>query len=88
LFTDIVGYSKFSINEQRAVVDELTQVVHALEQFQRSETAGRLIKIPTATEWHWFFASPEAAAQYAIDSAVAGSGGRFGEREVKIRQEV
>ena len=25
-FIDIVGYSKLSINEQRAVVDELTQI--------------------------------------------------------------
>ena len=27
LFIDIVGYSKLSINEQRTVVDELTEVV-------------------------------------------------------------
>jgi hypothetical protein len=27
LFTDIVGYSKLSINEQNAAVDELTQMV-------------------------------------------------------------
>ena len=27
LFIDIVGYSKLSINEQRAVVDELTTIV-------------------------------------------------------------
>jgi len=29
LFIDIVGYSKLSINEQRAAVDELTQVVRS-----------------------------------------------------------
>jgi hypothetical protein len=29
LFVDIVGYSKLSINEQRAAVDELTQVVRS-----------------------------------------------------------
>jgi hypothetical protein len=30
LFIDIVGYSKLSINEQNAAVDELTQIVRAL----------------------------------------------------------
>ena len=47
LFIDIVGYSKLSINEQRAVVDELTQIVRATEQFQKAETSERLIKIST-----------------------------------------
>ena len=35
LFIDIVGYSKLSINDQRAAVDELTQVVRASHQFQK-----------------------------------------------------
>ena len=47
LFIDIVGYSKLSINDQRAAIDELTQVVRASEQFQNAEAAARLIKIPT-----------------------------------------
>jgi hypothetical protein len=47
LFIDIVGYSKRSINEQRAAVDELNEVVRDSEQFQKAEAAGRLIKIPT-----------------------------------------
>jgi hypothetical protein len=37
LFMDIVGYSKLLINEQRAVVDELTPIIRAIEQFQRAE---------------------------------------------------
>ena len=41
LFIDIVGYSKLSINEQRAAVDELNQVVRTSEQFQKAEAAGR-----------------------------------------------
>src|SRR6266849_3163703 len=68
LFIDIVGYSKLSINEQRAVVDELTQVVRASEQFQRAEAAGRLIKIPTGAGMALvFYTSPEAPAQCAIE---------------------
>jgi hypothetical protein len=47
LFIDIVGYSKFSINEQGAAVDELTKVVRSSDQYQKAEAAGRLIKIPT-----------------------------------------
>jgi hypothetical protein len=30
-FIDIVGYSKLSINEQRAVVDEMAEVVRNLD---------------------------------------------------------
>ncbi len=47
LFIDIIGYSKLSINEQRAAVDLLTQIVRATEQFQIAEAAERLIKIPS-----------------------------------------
>jgi hypothetical protein len=45
LFIDIVGYSKLSINQQRAVVDELTEVVRSSEQYQKAEAASRLLKI-------------------------------------------
>jgi TolB-like protein/class 3 adenylate cyclase len=47
LFIDIVGYSKLSINDQRAAIDELNQAVRTSEQFQNAEAAARLIKIPT-----------------------------------------
>src|SRR5260370_11993775 len=68
LFIDIVGYSKLSINEQRAVVDELTQVVRASEQFQRAEAAERLIKIPTGDGMALvFYTSPEAPVECALE---------------------
>jgi TolB-like protein/Tfp pilus assembly protein PilF len=68
LFIDIVGYSKLSINEQRAAVDELTQIVRATEQFQRAEAAGRLLKIPTGDGMALvFYTSPEAPAQCALE---------------------
>jgi len=64
LFIDIVGYSKFSINEQGAVVDELTKVVRSSDQYQKAEAAGRLIKIPTGDGMGLVFhTSPEAPAQ-------------------------
>jgi hypothetical protein len=50
LFIDIVGYSKLSINEQDAAVDELTQIVRATVQFQKADGADRLTKIATRSE--------------------------------------
>src|SRR5438093_12169360 len=68
LFIDIVGYSKLSINEQRAVVDELTTIVRGSDQYQKAEVAGRLIKIPTGDGMALvFYTSPEAPAQCAIE---------------------
>ena len=37
LFIDVVEYSKLSINEQNAAVDELTKIVRATERFQKAE---------------------------------------------------
>src|ERR1700719_4414123 len=68
LFIDIVGYSKLSINEQRAAVDELNEVARASEQFQKAEAAARLIKIPTGDGMALvFYTSLEAPAQCAVE---------------------
>jgi TolB-like protein/class 3 adenylate cyclase/Tfp pilus assembly protein PilF len=68
LFIDIVGYSKLSINEQHAAVEELGQIVRASEQFQRAEAASRLLKIPTGDGMALvFYTSPEAPAQCAVE---------------------
>jgi class 3 adenylate cyclase len=68
LFLDIVGYSKLSVNEQHARVDELNQIVRASEQFQKAETASQLLKIPTGDGMALvFYTSPEAPAQCAVE---------------------
>jgi TolB-like protein/class 3 adenylate cyclase/Flp pilus assembly protein TadD len=68
LFIDIVGYSKLSVNDQHAAVEELNQIVRASEQFQRAEAASRLIKIPTGDGVALvFYTSPEAPAQCAVE---------------------
>src|ERR1044071_9027755 len=68
LFIDIVGYSKLSINDQHAAVEELNQVVRNSEQFQKAEAANRLLKIPTGDGMALvFYTSPEAPAQCAMD---------------------
>src|ERR1700719_3147091 len=68
LFIDIVGYSKLSINEQHAAVEELNQIVRVSEQFKRAEAASRLLKIPTGDGMALvFYTSPEAPAQCAVE---------------------
>jgi TolB-like protein/class 3 adenylate cyclase len=68
LFIDIVGYSKLSINEQRAVADELTTIVRGSDQYQKAEAADRLIKIPAGDGMALvFYTSQEAPAQCAIE---------------------
>ena len=68
LFIDIVGYSKLSINDQHATVEELNQIVRASEQFQRAEAASRLIRIPTGDGMVLvFYTNPEAPAQCAVE---------------------
>jgi len=68
LFIDIVGYSKLSMNEQRAAVDELNQAVRASDEFRKAEAADRLIKIPTGDGVALvFYTSPEAPVQCAIE---------------------
>ena len=44
---DDVGYSKLSVNEQHARVEELNEIVRLCEQFRKAEAASRLLKIPT-----------------------------------------
>jgi TolB-like protein/Tfp pilus assembly protein PilF len=68
LFIDVVGYSKLSIDDQHAAVEELNRVVRASEQFQRAEAAGRLLKIPTGDGMALvFYTSPEAPVQCAVE---------------------
>src|SRR5712692_6781421 len=68
LFIDIVGYSKLSINDQHAAIDELTQAVRTSEQFQNAEAAARLIKIPIGDGMALvFYKSPEEPVECALE---------------------
>src|SRR5438874_1854739 len=68
LFIDIVGYSKLSINEQHAAVEELNQLVRDSEQFQKAEATGRLLKIAAGDGMALvFYTSPEAPAHCAVE---------------------
>jgi hypothetical protein len=60
LFIDVVGYSKLLVNEQREVVEHLNQVVRKTPRFRKSETAGKLIRIPVGDGMALvFFQTPE-----------------------------
>src|SRR5438477_3710243 len=68
LFIDIVGYSKLAVNEQRALIEGLNDIVRATDEFQAAETTGRLIKIPTGDGMALvFYQSPEAPVDCALE---------------------
>ena len=67
LFTDIVGYSKLPIHQQRAVVERLNEIVQGTDEYQAAESAGRLITIPTGDGITLvFYHSPEAPVECAL----------------------
>jgi TolB-like protein/class 3 adenylate cyclase/Tfp pilus assembly protein PilF len=67
LFIDIVGYSKLSINDQHAAIEELNQVVRASEVFRKAEQAGHLLKIATGDGMALvFYRTPEEPAQCGL----------------------
>src|SRR5713101_425655 len=68
LFTDIVGYSKLPIHQQRAVVERLNEIVRGTDAYQAAETAGRLMTIPTGDGITLvFYHSPEAPVECALE---------------------
>src|SRR6266702_1390232 len=68
LFIDIIGYSRLLINEQRALLDTLNQIVRGTEEFRSAEAAGRLIKIPTGDGMALvFYKSPEEPVECALE---------------------
>ena len=68
LFLDIVGYSKLSVNEQHAGIEELNEIVRLSEQFRKAEAANRILKIPTGDGMALvFYKSPEEPAQCAFE---------------------
>src|SRR6201981_1601942 len=72
LFIDGVGYSKLLVNEQRAVIEELNQLVRKSPQIRKSDAAGKLIRIPAGDGMALvFFQTPEEPVQCAMEIARA-----------------
>lgn len=72
LCTDIVGYSKLSIEQQKQLLADLTAIARATEQFRRAEAHGKLIRLPTGDGMVLvFFTSPQAPVECALEVAAA-----------------
>src|SRR3954470_10303820 len=68
LFTDIFGYSRLPINQQRALVECLNEIVRGTDEFHIAEMAGRLLTIPTGDGIMLvFYHSPEAPVECALE---------------------
>ena len=77
LFIDVVGYTTLPINEQSAVVAELTRLVRETPHFKAADAAAKLIRIPTGDGMALvFFNSPEAPVRCAIELAQALRGNK------------
>src|SRR5712692_8506146 len=72
LCTDIVGYSKLLIDEQKESMRRLSEVVRNTQEFRRAEAAEKLIRIPTGDGMILvFFTSPAAPVECALEIAEA-----------------
>src|SRR5438552_15263599 len=72
LFIDIVGYSKFLINEPSDQLQTLKQIVRGTEQFRIAEADGKLLRLPTGDGGALVFRnSPEAPVLCAMEISQA-----------------
>src|SRR5215471_13887762 len=68
LFTDIVGYSKLPINQQRALIERLNEIVRGTDEYRAAQSAGRLITIPAGDGITLvFYHNPEAPVECALE---------------------
>ena len=72
LFLDLVGYSKLLINEQRARLQALNQIVRNTKRFRASDANGMLVPIPTGDGMALIFRdSLESPVQCALEISAA-----------------
>src|SRR5215831_17404136 len=68
LFIDIVAYSKMAIDDQRAAIEKLNQVVQSTDEYRKAESENRLLKIPTGDGMALiFYQSPEDPVECALE---------------------
>ncbi len=68
LFTDIVGFSRNSLEKQMMLLDHLQQIVRDTKEYQQAEKSGGLIKLPTGDGMALvFFHDPVAPVRCAIE---------------------
>ena len=72
LTMDVVEYSTLLITEQTQVMGELTSVVKNTQRFQRGESEGKLVRIPTGDGMALvFFDDPQAPIECGMEIAAA-----------------
>ncbi len=68
LFVDLIGYSKWLINEQQNSSEELSKIVRETETFRAAEMAGKLHTLPTGDGMALaFFTTPIAPIECALE---------------------
>src|SRR5206468_4207669 len=68
LFIDIVAYSKMATDDQRAVIEELNQIVQSTDEFRKEESENRLLKLATGDGMALiFYHSPEDPVECALE---------------------
>src|SRR5438445_9478710 len=72
LFIDIVGYSKLLVKQQSELLRELNEVVSGTKEFHETESAGKLIRLPTGDGMALVFRThTEAPVECAMEIAQA-----------------
>src|SRR6266567_2852349 len=68
LFIDIVAYSKMAMDDQRAAIEKLNQVVQSTDEYRKAESENRLLKIATGDGMALiFYHSPEDPVECALE---------------------
>ena len=68
LFIDIVAYSKMAMDDQRAAIEKLNQIVQSTDEYRKAESENRLLKIPTGDGMALiFYHSPEDPVECALE---------------------
>src|SRR6266496_1050091 len=68
LFMDIVAYSKMAMDDQRAAIEKLNQVVQSTDEYRKAESENRLLKIATGDGMALiFYHSPEDPVECALE---------------------
>jgi len=72
LFIDVVGFSKFLINAQTEILEQLNQLVRETPHFREAEAAGKLIRLSTGDGMALVFSnSPQAPVECALEISKA-----------------
>src|SRR5438128_6101516 len=68
LFIDIVAYSKMAMDDQRAAIEKLNQVVQSTDEYRKAESENHLLKIATGDGMALiFYHSPEDPVECALE---------------------